>query len=164
MRFALLVGVVGVHEDFLARQMSRQALVTLLPRLAAFVLRDDVSLLDGLGQTLSSVGSFSRVTKVDPQLIGVFDIAFALGSETFLPQLQVVFFQLLDLVFELFDHVVALGNFLPLRSELFLSRSELLGLLAYDFKQLFFRKAGYVLHGSNNTHFRALREPSWPTF
>ena len=43
----------------------------------------------------------------------------AFGRKTFLPQFEVVVFQLLDLRFKLPDHVVPLGNFSMLCRELF---------------------------------------------
>ena len=71
---------------------------------------DQVGFFDRFGQALGRVGGFVRVAKVDSQLVGVVNVTLALGRKSFLPKLEIVLFQLLDLRFQLLDDVVAFGE------------------------------------------------------
>ena len=108
-------------DDFLARQMRRQALVALLG-CAAAMSRNQLGLFHGFGQPLGRIRRFVRIAKVDPQLIRVGDVPFASRPKPLFPQLQVFSLRLVQLRFQLPDDVlllrqlnITLGYFSSLR-------------------------------------------------
>ena len=112
--------------------MGRQAFVTLLAKPAALVLGNRLLLiLHGLGQSQGRIGRLVRVAKIQTQLIGVAQVAFAPVAKPLLHQSvegQLVLVTLLrelcvGLVLELQRHVL-LPQLLALRCEIRVLVSE----------------------------------------
>ena len=130
--------VVGdCRRDFIAREMGGQALVAFLARFAPPMLRDDLLPLGhGIRQSSCRVGGLVGISQIQPQLIGIIDVAFTAMSKPLFHQLvesQLVFVPLLletlnGLVLELQRHIL-FAQLLPLRRQLRLLALQSTGML-----------------------------------
>ena len=82
-----------IDDRFHARQVGRQRAI-FLPRLAAAMSRDQVGFFDRFAEPVSGIGSFVGIAKVNPQLIWISDIAFALAAELVAEGLDELFLKL----------------------------------------------------------------------
>ena len=65
-----------------------------------------ISFFDRLGKACGRIGRFGSITKINSQLVGVFDVAFAFGGEAFQPEFEIGFLLGVDLGFKLPDDVL----------------------------------------------------------